>query len=98
MSDPALVTFILGSPPTTLPFGLIVLIAAVIFMFAAGGLIGHFSDDIGQEVEHIIFCHGLFKMRCGDAFGVAVLGLLGGLGDEGDHKELQCFGWGESLC
>lgn len=52
-----------------------------------GRLIGDFGNDIGEEVEHLVLDDGLFQMRGGDAFRVAVLGFLGGLGDEGDHEE-----------
>ena len=86
-----LIAVVLRLAPAALSFGLLVLIAAVVLVLPPRGLVRHLGDDVGQEIEHFVLGHGLFQMRRGDAFRVAILGFLGGFCDEGDHEEFESF-------
>lgn len=80
-----LVTVLLGPSSSALPLPL-VMVASIIVLLPTG-LIGHLGDDVGQEVQDLIFRDSMFQMGSGNAFRIAVLGFLGSFGDKRDHEE-----------
>lgn len=69
------------------------LLLAIIYAvgLALLGRVGDLGYDIVEEVELLILGDGLLEMDGADALRVALLGFGGGLGDKGDHEQLEGF-------
>jgi hypothetical protein len=97
----------LSSSEVIVVVGLLLLPARWLLLFAALGVhcvalallgrVGDLGDDVVEEVELFVVGDGLLEMQRVDAFRIARLGFGGGFSDEGDHEQLECFGWEGSI-
>lgn len=51
-------------------------------------------DDVAEEVELLVFAHGVLEMNTSNALGAAGASLVGRFEGQGYHEKLEGFGCG----